>query len=314
MSLYLLRWNPELSSYKLKNLKELKKHVDNHEQPMDFNWSIDEWDELAKDDFFLMQQVGTKHDGICMIGKFKDCCYEGPSWKKGDNSRVHYADMWMMNILDCEKKNILSAKKYKKLFPEIKWDGGHSGIKLDNELGMRLMDEIEKDMMAANLWTEESIYNFMKFEGKDYTEKDWRKPTKEDLSDGTILEDFKNKFIESTGKEDFVNLVCCLHDSDVWVPMRVGEENGKKVYYPLTLVNEENMMGFPMFSNPPQFKGHYDNLDYEFEMVHISVLACIDYLNDDSECEFLVLDAFTNHLEINKDLANLIKDINMMDN
>ena len=132
MNLYILRWNPNISSYKSEDFLELITHIKNNEQPSDFNWSIREHEKLCKGDMFILQQVGTDHDGIAMIGKFKDECYEEESWRK-DGSTLFYADMWIMDAFDCDKENPLPASRYEKLFPEIEWHGGHSGIVVDEE-------------------------------------------------------------------------------------------------------------------------------------------------------------------------------------
>lgn len=102
MSIYILRWNPAISSYKKEHHKDLVLHMNKGEYPLDFNWSIKEWENLKEGDFFILQQVGTDNDGIAMIGKFKGPCYESVSWKK-DGSKIHYADMWIMEAFDCNK-------------------------------------------------------------------------------------------------------------------------------------------------------------------------------------------------------------------
>ena len=79
MNLFILRWNPNISSYKTKSHLELISHIRKNEQPVDFNWSIREHEKLAKGDMFILQQVGTENDGIAMIGKFKNTCYEDDS-------------------------------------------------------------------------------------------------------------------------------------------------------------------------------------------------------------------------------------------
>ena len=57
MNLYILRWNPNISSYKTEDHQDLVSHIKNNEQPTDFNWSIREYENLAKDDMFIVQVV-----------------------------------------------------------------------------------------------------------------------------------------------------------------------------------------------------------------------------------------------------------------
>lgn len=70
MNTYILRWNPAISSYKKKAHLNLISHLKKGQLPTQFDWSVREWEKLKKDDFFILQQVGTENDGIAMIGKF----------------------------------------------------------------------------------------------------------------------------------------------------------------------------------------------------------------------------------------------------
>jgi len=328
MSVYILRWNPAISSYKKENHKDLVCHLDKGEIPLDFNWSIREWENLKKDDFFILQQVGTDNDGIAMFGKFKGPCYESGSWRK-DGSKLYYADMWIMDAFDCEENNILPAKRYEKLFPEIKWHGGHSGVVVPPKIAGDLIMEIEKDMIKAEIWDNESLDNFRAYEGPvGLDDEKYSRPTAEDLADGKILLQIKHNFLENQSEQNFVSLICCLHDSTVKVPMHVeipdnvkdqiqkliqeGKEEwelpGDPKFYPMTLGNDEGETAMAIFSNEDEIGDNYSESE-DCIFADIPVLECIEFFNTLDDCDAIILDAFTDPLRISKEMAGLISTI-----
>ena len=149
--LYILRWNPNKSSYKKEFHKDVVAHAKVYQFPKNFNWSIREWKKVAPGDLFIMHQVGTDNDGIVMIGKIKEKCYEENSWRN-DGSVIHYADLLLFDAFDADEKNVLPAEKYEKIFPEISWHHGHSGELLEFNLANRLLSQINKDLMECGLW------------------------------------------------------------------------------------------------------------------------------------------------------------------
>lgn len=127
---------------------------------------------------------------------------------------------------------------------------------------------------------------------------------KEDKDSGSVLIDYKNAFILNAKEGDLLNLVKCLHEAMVWVPMKIEEVSNKRTYYPVTIMDANNVMAFPMFSNEEQFAGQYD--ESQIQMVNVSVLDCIEYYKNSKECKKLVLDAFTVPFELSDDLSNFI--------
>ncbi len=150
-NLFILRWNPNKSSYKKDVHKDVVAHAKVYQFPKDFNWSIRDWKKVSAGDLFIMQQVGTDNDGIVMIGKIKGKCYEEQSWRN-DGSVIHYADLLLFSAFDADEKNVISAEKYEKLFPEICWHHGYSGELLELNLANRLLSQINMDLMECGLW------------------------------------------------------------------------------------------------------------------------------------------------------------------
>lgn len=160
MNTYILRWNPAVSSYKKESHLDLISQLKEGRIPTQFDWSVREWKNLKKNDFFILQQVGTENDGIAMIGKFAGECEEGDSWRR-DGTRIHYAFLWIMDAFDCYKENVLPANRYEKLFPKIKWHGGSSGVLVEEKTAEKLVEQIKADLIKQKIWKEDSLENFM---------------------------------------------------------------------------------------------------------------------------------------------------------
>lgn len=122
-------------------------------------------------------------------------------------------------------------------------------------------------------------------------------------SDNSLVA-YKKAFIENTTESDLINLIKCLRNSMVWVPMKIDEDSSKRTYFPVTILDANNVMAFPMFSNEEQFANQYDAS--EIQMMQVSVLDCIEYYKKSSECKKLVLDAFTLPFELSDELSDFI--------
>ena len=139
--MFVLRWNPAISSYKMKTHKNLCRDIKKNDS-LFMNWSIYEWEKLCCGDAFITQQVGSENDGIAVIGKFVSRCFEAESWRD-DGTKIHYADIKIFYAFDREKEKVLSAEELERDFPDIDWHGGHSGMMLKTEDAERLIDKID---------------------------------------------------------------------------------------------------------------------------------------------------------------------------
>lgn len=298
MNLFIIRWNPNISSYKKEDHLELINHIKNNEQPTVFNWSIREYEKLHKDDMFILQQVGTDNDGIAMIGRFKDDCYEDDSWKN-DGSKLYYADMWIMDAFDCDNENPLPAKRYEELFPEIQWHGGHSGVVVEEDLDDKLVNQVEADLIKAGIWKESDLDDFMAWDfEKENNDK--------------ILLSAKEMYLKEKTQESFVNFVCCLKVSKVLMPMHVEtDENGDDKCFPMLITNDIGESVFPIFSNEEQIDDGYKDDDCEF--YEISVPLAAEIIKDDKDTVGIILDPFTNPFLIDRELADLISELKFAD-
>ena len=138
MKLYILRWNPNISSYDedgfLSDFYDLSRR---NSHGAEMNWSIYEPEQLQPGDWFIFCRVGTKHDGIVGLGRFTSKPYLGKSWRR-DGKQISYADMIFTMLLKKNANTPWTAKKLEKEFPEIDWHGGHAGIPLSEQIAERM--------------------------------------------------------------------------------------------------------------------------------------------------------------------------------
>jgi hypothetical protein len=127
---YILRWNPNISSWTYDMHERLIKDFV-CDKSVGMNWSIFDFEELEIGDFFILQQVGTDNDGIAMVGTFISEPYTEASWKKKDGTNLFYADMkvdLIINRNNKKNKSLFSAEELQQKFSEIDWHKGHSGV------------------------------------------------------------------------------------------------------------------------------------------------------------------------------------------
>lgn len=140
------------------------------------------------------------------------------------------------------------------------------------------------------------------------------------LESGKVLLYLKHNFIENRSQETLFPLLSCLRDSQVIVPMnvimseadedmfmnvKVGDvvsTNDEIRLKPDILQNGDNFF-FPMFSNAEQIPEDYGS---HFSTINLSVLQCIEMAKSYEHVCGLVLDAFTDPVVLEYDLADLI--------
>lgn len=132
---YLMRWNPAISLFTEKDYEEC---VENRVHGMfRMNWSIREWEEARRGDFFYMLRTGDEKAGIVFSGQFTSDPYPGDDWA-GSSKRRMYVDMICMNPVEPGTKPSLSLERLQKEIPSSDWTKGHSGILLSDNMAKRL--------------------------------------------------------------------------------------------------------------------------------------------------------------------------------
>lgn len=121
MNTIILFWNPGISSYTIKRLREDLTH---HAHVG--NWSVWEHEKAHKGDRFFMVRCGEGKTGICMSGRFRSEPYKGEDWT-GKGREVYYMDLRADIVIDPDLLPILSTEILSQEIPSFDWSGGHSG-------------------------------------------------------------------------------------------------------------------------------------------------------------------------------------------
>ena len=145
---FLLKWNPEISSYTMEQLDSDLTEWSEGLWPIGFNWDVHQWEKARKGDRFFMARVGEGNCGIFAAGRFTSEPYEGDDWAGGDEKR-HYMQMEFEAVFHPERVDIITTDFLERELPEIEWRGGHSGVMLDKEVAVRL-ELIWRDYVGRN--------------------------------------------------------------------------------------------------------------------------------------------------------------------
>ena len=140
------------------------------------------------------------------------------------------------------------------------------------------------------------------------------------LESGTVLLYLKHSFLKKRSSETLFPVLSCLRDSQVIVPMNVIMSKEDEEMFqnlkagdtvstredirlkPDILQNGEHFF-FPMFSNAEQIPKEYGT---HFSTINVSVLQCIEMAKSYKHASGLVLDAFTEPLVLEYEIADII--------
>ena len=131
---YLMRWNPTISSFTEKYFETC---MENRVHGMfRMNWSIYDWQEARRGDFFYMMRTGDDKAGIVFCGQFLSDPYPADDWA-GSTKRRMYVDMVCYDAESGATPHI-SLEKLQSTIPTIEWQKGHSGELLSDEITAQL--------------------------------------------------------------------------------------------------------------------------------------------------------------------------------
>ena len=143
--LFVLRWNPGISSFTEERFQEGMRLLNRRgSDALGFDWSIWEHEAVRPGDWWVMLRVGTDADGVVGAGVFTSTCYPGLSWR-GDGKQIWYADMAILWFQDPSRSGLLRAEALEPDFPELEWHGGHAGVRVDAALAERLVRRIVRE-------------------------------------------------------------------------------------------------------------------------------------------------------------------------
>jgi len=135
---YLMRWNPAISSF---TEKDFEACMENRVHGMfRLNWSIYEWQEARRGDFFYMMRTGDDKAGIVFCGQLLSDPYPGDDWA-GSTKRRMYVDMVCYNG-EPGAVPFITQEKLQAIAPAIDWSKGHSGELLPEEVVAQVEDSL----------------------------------------------------------------------------------------------------------------------------------------------------------------------------
>jgi len=142
---YLMRWNPAISSFTEKDYKDC---LANRIHGMfRLTWSIYDWQEARRGDYFFMMRVGDNKAGIAFSGFFLSDPYPADDWAGSDKRRM-YVDMICLSPNKTGTKPRIPLNKLETAIPSIEWNQGHSGVQLSkdviNKLDILIIDMSRK--------------------------------------------------------------------------------------------------------------------------------------------------------------------------
>ena len=132
---YLMRWNPSISSFKEEDYEECVAQMENN--MFRLNWSIYDWEEARRGDYFHMMRVGDDKAGIVFSGQFISDPYPADDWG-GSTRRRMYVDMVCFNPSDPAAGPHIPLEQLQAAIPSVDWATGHSGILLSEEIAEKL--------------------------------------------------------------------------------------------------------------------------------------------------------------------------------
>ena len=151
---YLMRWNPSISSFAEGDFEEC---LDSEVHGMfRVNWSIHEWQEARRGDFFFMLRTGDDKAGIAFKGQFTSDPYPEEDWA-GSTKRRMYVDMVCMDAMEPGERPLVTLEKLQKAIPEYDWSKGHSGALLSDDVASRLGELCEKEEERGATPTDEYL-------------------------------------------------------------------------------------------------------------------------------------------------------------
>ena len=115
------------------------------------DWSIAQYDRVKAGDKFFMLKVGLGVCGIVASGKITSDPEIGEDWS-GRGRQVYYSEYDCDFMVNPETLPVLESRTLKEHTPDFDWNGGHSGVVLDNKQAAvlkRLFDSYLKDNAAV---------------------------------------------------------------------------------------------------------------------------------------------------------------------
>ena len=148
---YLMRWDPAISSF---TEKDFEVCVENMERGMfRLDWSIFDWQEAKRGDFFYMMRTGDEQPGIVFNGLLLSDPYPMEDLT-GNAERKMYVDVVCMNVSEPGETPQIPLRELQAAIPDFDWEKGHSGVLLSSDATDRLAELWHPDQGLVNLFTD----------------------------------------------------------------------------------------------------------------------------------------------------------------
>lgn len=145
--MYLMRWNPSISSLTQEGYEELYNNKETG--TLHLNWSVYEWEEARRGDLFCMMRTGDDKAGIVFNGFITSNPYVQDDWA-GTSKRRLYVNLACLNARELGAEPIIPLEKLSKEIPSIDWAQGHSGVLLPQDVARRLFELLAEAIMSAS--------------------------------------------------------------------------------------------------------------------------------------------------------------------
>lgn len=135
-NVYILRWNTEISNFKIKDFEE---SLDNFNEFGEYHlsWSIWDWQNVRVGDIVYLLRVGEGKTGIVMRGTIESEPYVDEDWS-GKGRVTRYVSCRMDKVMHPEKAVIPTTEKLQECFEDVEWTGGHSGTIIPHDTAYEL--------------------------------------------------------------------------------------------------------------------------------------------------------------------------------
>lgn len=180
MSTFVLKWNPEISSFKYPAY--LSMLTDPYD--MDLNWSIHDWRKMKDGDRVFFLRVGDKPQ-LLASGYITSEPYRDDDWS-GRGREVYYADLYFDVACHPDYEPVLTAEELEKEIGDFDWRAGHSGV---------LLTEQQAETLEL-LWTK-----FLYDHQDDFSRECFFDEYEEDDSDDLADDE------DEDGREPFVGII-----------------------------------------------------------------------------------------------------------
>lgn len=127
---FVMRWNPEISSYKVRDFESAME--DFYTDGFYFDWSIWDHEKVHVGDRFYMLKVGNGNTGIVMSGTIASLPSKDEDWS-GQGRDVRYVRMLPDCMVHPARGGIVSTRELDEALPGVNWNEGHSGVLLSEE-------------------------------------------------------------------------------------------------------------------------------------------------------------------------------------